>query len=107
MNPNILPLDTATTTAQDKHSIIGIARTLADSGDELIALHLRAIDIAVQIAAEELENSLAAGNLNLRKCAARHLTRHIAAENLALFHIHLLDLHLDKLISATASQSES
>lgn len=100
MNPDILPQITAEIVAVNQQSIIDLARSCAETGDDVAALHLRAIDIAVDLAADQLAIAQRAAKMIHPNAhlTAYHFARHQAAENLALFHVHLLDLHLDRQI---------
>jgi hypothetical protein len=105
MTPLILPADHPPRDPDQGAQIIDLARTVAATGDSLAAQFLRAIDIATEFAAHAHAVSNRAVKMEAFEVAAYHLTHSTAAESLAEFLLHRLDLYLDAQILAAAALS--
>ena len=90
----------------DAQSIVDLARTIAASGNLLAALHLQALEIALDISADHLAIATRHTIIGADKVAAYHQRKADAAEWIADFCVFALDAYLDKQIRAAADVSK-
>ncbi|MEI6178382.1 MAG: hypothetical protein WCS43_15930 [Verrucomicrobiota bacterium] len=96
---------------EDGSKIIDLARSLAESGDTISAGHLLAIDNAIELSSFHLAAADRFDRIAAPESSKYHAGLGSLAENLADFHLWMLDRHLDFMIDrkldATCPESAS